>query len=149
MSASGVAAKHAPILVPVFAGGLAVGEETIIRIIAVVTGLVFGAMWRAADLHHEGKSWREVRSDLAISAMIGGANAVLALALVDRADLSVLSAMAVGVIIGATGLRAVPKIRDVLFDIMRRRLLGDDVALIQPRDDAMRETLDQIRKDKP
>lgn len=147
MSVPGVAAKNAPIVIPLLAGSLVITEETVVRVAAVCIGLLFGAMWRAASLHSEGKTWREVRRDLVISALIGGANAVLALALVDWFDLGVLFAMAVGVVIGGTGLRALPEIRDALVGMLRRRLLGEDVALIQPRDDDMRNTVKQIRKD--
>lgn len=127
------AAKYAPAAFPLFSAGLAAHSDTIIKVAAVLGGLALGAMWRAGSMRGDGKSWAAVRADLGISALIGGANAVLALALVEIFAVGIMFAMAIGVIVGATGLRALPEIKEVFVTVMRRRLLGgDDVVVINP-----------------
>lgn len=136
-------AKYAPVVGSALMAGLAAHSEIVAQVAAVLAGLTMGAMWRAGSLRSEGALWLAVRSDLAISGLIGGANAVLALALADWLNLSVLLTMALAVVVGATGLRALPEIKDALATVLRRKLLGDDVALIQPRNE---EIADQVRR---
>ena len=149
MDISAVAAKNAPILTPLVTGAGAVlqGSDTLVTVGAVVVGLVFGAMWRTGSFLTDGKTWKEIRADLLISVLIGGANALLALALAEWFGLSLLFTMALGAVIGATGLRALPELRDAILVALKRRLLGDNVALIEPKDDAMRDQVDQMRHD--
>ena len=149
MDISAVAAKNAPILTPLVTGAGAVlqGSDTLVTVGAVIVGLVFGAMWRTGSFLTDGKSWKEIRADLLISVLIGGANALLALALAEWFGLSLLFTMALGAVIGATGLRALPELRDAILVALKRRLLGDNVALIEPKDDAMRDQVDQMRHD--
>lgn len=111
---------------------------------AVIVGLIFGATWRTGSFLSDGKSWKEIRADLLISVLIGGANALLALALADWLDLSLLFTMALGAVIGATGLRALPELRDALLVAAKRKLLGDNAALIEPKDDAMDERIKHL-----
>lgn len=143
MNVSAVAAKNAPVIAPLAAGSVAINSDTMVTVGAVVIGLVFGAMWRTGSFLSEGKSWTEIRSDLLISLLIGGANALLTLALVDWLNLGLLFTMAMGALVGATGLRALPEVRDAITASLKRRLLGDDVALITPRDD---DLLDKARQ---
>lgn len=140
-----VAAKAAPIAAPTFAAVFAdlIEPHSVLRLGAVVAGLAFGAAWRAAALRDEGKSWGDVRRDLGISALIGGANAVIALALTDWFGVGVLSAMAIAVLVGATGLRAVPEARDAILNIARRKLLAD-VETIQRRDPVAEELVRKL-----
>lgn len=145
MSAAGVAAKNAPVVAPLVAGALTLDGSALVTLGAVVTGLFFGAMWRTASFLHEGRSGREIRSDLLISLLIGGANTILTLALVEWLQFGMLFTLATGAVVGATGLRALPEIRDAVTGALRRKLLGDDVALIQPRDNDMREQVREMR----
>ncbi len=91
---------------------------------AVTLGLVAGAMWRAGNLKSEGRDAASIRADLIVSALIGLANAVLALAIVDWMGVGILLAMVVGVLVGATGVRAIPEVRDLLVETLKRKL-GD------------------------
>lgn len=144
MSLPGAAAKNAPVLLPIIGGGIALHDPMLVKAGAVLLGLAFGAMWRAGSLASEGKAWPKIRSDLGISALIGGANAVLTLSLVDLLKIGPLLAMGLGVIIGATGLRALPEIRDAVAAGLRRRLIGDDVIAINPRNDSLNELARQL-----
>ena len=128
-------AKVVPAAAPVASAVFSAHSDTLVQIGAVVAGLAFGMMWRAGSLASEGKGWKAIKSDMLVSILIMGANAVLAMALVEMLNLSTLLAMAAGVVVGATGLRALPEIRDAVVGMLKRKLLGDDVALIQPRDD--------------
>lgn len=144
MSITGVAAKNAPVVAPIVAGALALNNDALVTIGAVVIGLVFGAMWRTGSFLSEGKSWIEIRADLTVSVLIGGANAILTLALVDWLQLGLLFTMAMGAVIGATGLRALPEIREAVIGAARRRLLEQNVALIEPKDGDMDEKIRQL-----
>lgn len=144
MSAAGVAAKNAPVVAPIVAGALALNNDTLVTVGAVIVGLVFGAMWRTGSFLSEGKSWAEIRADLLVSVLIGGANAILTLALVDWLDLGLLFTMALGAVVGATGLRALPEIREALIGVARRRLLSEGVVVIQPEDADMDEKVRRL-----
>ncbi len=146
MSALGIAAKNAPVALPIFAGAWALDDTTIVKAAAICVGLLFGAMWRAGSLANEGKTWSMVRTDLLISILIGGANAVLVMALVDLANVGPLLAMAGGVIVGATGLRALPEMRKALLDSARARLLGEGVTTVPPKDADMDAKLDELTR---
>lgn len=146
MSVSAVAAKNAPVVLPLVGGALTTGELPA-QVAAVAVGLFFGAMWRAGSLHSEGKTWKAVRTDLVVSILIGGANAVLALALVDILGVGPLLAMAIGTVIGATGLRAMPEAKAALVGWATRRILGDNVALVQPPDPAIEEKIEALKKE--
>lgn len=113
-------------IAPAVTAGFAIHGDAIIQGAAVIGGLALGAMWRAGSLRSEGRSWDTVRGDLAISAMIGGANAVLTLALAQWLQVGVMVAMLLGVLVGATGIRAVPAARDAVLDLLRRKLLADE-----------------------
>lgn len=143
----GFAAKRAPVTLPVLAGGaaLAMDGHTALRISAVIVGLAFGAMWRAGSLRSEGKVWADVRADLFVSILIGGANAVLALWIANWTGVGILAAMAIGVITGATGLRALPEIKDAVMASVIRRSMADTV-MLQPRDRELDHMLDVIDK---
>jgi len=139
------AAKYAPAILPLASTSFVAHSEVIIQVGAIVVGLALGAMWRAGSLRGDGKNWSEVRADLGVSALIGGANAVLAVALVDWLNVGVPAAMAVGVVVGATGLRALPEIRDAFFAVLRRKLIGEDtVTLTAPKDIEMRALRKQL-----
>lgn len=144
-----VAAKYAPVVGSVAAIGATDHSDLIIKVAAVGGGLALGAMWRAGSMRAEGAAWGAVRSDLAISALIGGANAVLALALIQWSGMGVTAAMAIGVLVGATGLRALPEIKNLLYSAARHKLLGDNVALIQPNDPALNARVDELRAAQP
>lgn len=148
MNVSAVAAKNAPVLAPLVtgAGALAIHSDTLVTVGAVVTGLFFGAMWRTGSFITEGKTWREIRADWIVSVSIGGANTILTLALVDWLNVGMLFTMALGAIVGATGLRALPEIRDALMHAARRKLLGDNVALIEPKDDEMADQVERLKQ---
>lgn len=145
MSAAGVAAKNAPVVAPLVAGALAFENDALVTVGAVIVGLVFGAMWRTGSFLNEGKAWTEIRSDLLVSLLIGGANAILTLALVDWLELGMLFTMATGAVVGATGLRALPEIRDAFIGAARRRLLEQNVALIEPEDADIDRKIERLR----
>lgn len=145
MSVEAIAAKNAPVIAPLTLAAL-FGNETILEITAVCAGIALGAMWRAANLRSEGKTWSDVRSDLVISILVAGANAVLAFTLVQWLDVSRSMAMGIGVLVGATGLRAVPEAKDVLVGALRRKLIGDDIVMINPPAQAkINEAMDKLR----
>ena len=146
MSILGVAAKNAPVVAPIVAGVLTFNNDAVVTVGAVIIGLVFGAMWRTGSFLSEGRAWREIRADLLISLLIGGANAILTLALVDWLDLDMLFTMALGAVVGATGLRALPEVRDSLIGAARRRLLSEGVVVVNPPDADMDEKLDRLRE---
>lgn len=74
---------------------------------AIGIGLLCGAMWRAAQLRQNRKTWPEVRDDLINSALAGGANAIAALFVVEWAEGGVLMALGSAMLVGATGVRAI------------------------------------------
>lgn len=94
------------------------------RIGAVILGLFLGAVWRAGSLRSEGKNWDLVLSDLIISAFIGGANAVIAMIIVDYFGTSILIAMGIGVLVGATGVRAVQEAKEIAMNFFKK-FFGD------------------------
>lgn len=144
---SAVTAKYGAIVGPVAGVAISAHFDTLAKVAAVSGGILLGMLWRAGSLRGEGRTWADVRSDLTVSALIGGANAVLALAIVQAFEGSVMFAMAAGVLIGATGLRALPEIKEALMNAARRKLLGDNVALIQPPDPEIDDLLRQIDRD--
>ena len=140
MSIGAIAAKNAPVVAPLTFVALISMDIT-----AVVAGLAFGAMWRAANLRSEGKDWKAVRSDLTISILVGGANAVLALALVEWLNVGQVMAMTIGVLVGATGLRAVPEAKEVVVAALRRKLIGDNIVTLSPPDQKrINEAMDRL-----
>lgn len=129
------AVKVGAAILPVVTTSLIPSPEQVVMVASIVSGLLLGAMWRAGSLRGEGQEWGPVRHDLMISALIGGANSVLAIALAEWLQLGVMSSMAVGVVIGATGLRALPEIRDAFIGMAKRKLLeNDNVVLIEPKE---------------
>lgn len=147
MTVGAIAAKNAPVVAPLALASL-IGNETLLEVAAVVGGIVLGAMWRAANLRSEGKNWAAVRSDLVISVLVAGANAVLALALVEWLDVGKIMAMGIGVIIGATGLRAVPEARDVFINALRRKLIGDDAIYFPPKQQQdLNEAVERLKQE--
>lgn len=137
---SGITAKNAPVILPLIAGTLALDDPIFIKAAAIAVGLVFGAMWRAGSLLNDGKGWQPVWKDLLTSGLIGCANAVLVLVLVDQLGVGPLLAMAGGVIAGATGLRALPLVRKAALN----RLLGNDVTTVSPSDPSMEEMIRRL-----
>lgn len=128
-------------------GAVAVDTRMLFMVAAVVVAIALGALWRSAQLYEKKKSWADVRSDLIVSVMIGGANTVLCLAIVDLLGVGILLAMGIGVIIGATGVRALPMLRTFALDMMRQRLSPDPVA--QPQwipPELPPEMQDQLRR---
>lgn len=102
------------------AGAAAYDGDFWYRILAVVIGLVLGAVWRAGSLKSEGKNWDSVWADLTISALIGGANAVMAMIIVDHFGASILISMGIGVLVGATGVRAIQEAKDIAMNIFKK-----------------------------
>jgi len=145
VSITAIAGKNAPVIAPIVAGALAVNSDTLVTVGAGVLGLFFGAMWRTGSFISEGKTWPEIRSDWFISITIGGANAVLTLALVEWLSFGLMFTMAMGVVIGATGLRALPELRAALMEAAKRRLLSDGVAMIQPKDSDINAKVKRLR----
>lgn len=84
-------------------------------------GLACGAMWRAASLREKRKTWREVRDDFINSALAGGANAIVALYVVDWLDGGVMVALGVGMLVAATGIRAIQWAQRSVDDYLRQR----------------------------
>lgn len=144
MSVSAVASKNAPVIAPIIGAALALHSDTIITVGAVVIGLFFGALWRTGSLLSERRPFKDIRTDWFISITIGGANAILTLALVEWLELNPLLTMGMGAVIGATGLRALPEIKDALMNMAARRLIGDNVTVMRTPlvpDDALREEM--------
>lgn len=147
--------KHAPVIAPPVSAviaDLAFDGDTFAKLLAVVAGLAFGAMWRVGSLRSERKEWVDVRADVFISTMIGGANAVMALAIVQYFGFNTLFSMAIGVVVGATGLRALPEIRAAIVGIVRKKLLEDTMLVVPPRpqpalDDLARQADEALRRD--
>lgn len=106
------------------AGAAAMDGHFWARIIAVVVGLVLGAVWRAGSFRSEGKNWDTVWSDLIVSGLIGGANAVIAIIIVDYFGASVLISMGIGVLVGATGVRAVQEAREIFINFVKKMFDG-------------------------
>lgn len=136
--------RHTDIILAAPLVGVLISEDWIIRTSAVLVGLIFGAMWRAGSLKSEGKAWTTIKTDLLISVLIGGANAVLALALIDWLAVGPLFSMVVGVIVGATGLQTLPTVRDAVVEAARRRLLEQGIAMITPHDHKIEELLEEL-----
>lgn len=143
---SAVTVKYAAIAGPVAGVIVSAHADTLYKVAAVSGGILLGMLWRAGSLVGEGRSWAAVRGDLIVSALIGGANAVLALTIVQVFDAPVMVAMTVGVIIGATGLRALPEIKAALMSAARRKLLGDNAILIQPANPEIDRLRDELAK---
>jgi hypothetical protein len=76
-------------------------------IVALICGLLFGAMWRASDLLQKGNDWIMVRRDLLISCLAGGANAVIALGLISWFVTGPIMSMVIATLVSATGVRGV------------------------------------------
>lgn len=142
---SAVSAKYVATIAPAAAVALTTHADTLVKVGAVVGGILLGMLWRAGSLRGEGRSWASVRNDLGVSALIGGANAVLAMAIVQAFDTSVIFAMAAGVVIGATGVRALPEIKAAIVNAARRKLIGDDAVLIQPKNPAIDALVERLQ----
>lgn len=84
-------------------------------------GLVSGAMWRAASLREKRKTWTEVRDDFVNSLLAGLANAIAALFIVEWLDGGVLVALGVGMLVAATGVRAIQWAQRSADDYLRQR----------------------------
>lgn len=102
------------------AGAAAADGDFWYRILAVVIGLILGAVWRAGSIRSEGKNWDSVWSDLIISALIGGANAVMAMIIVDHFGTSILISMGIGVLVGATGVRAIQEAKEIAMNFVKK-----------------------------
>ena len=98
----------------------------LVQTLAVCVGLMCGAMWRAGSLFNEGKPWRAVWVDLFVSAMIGGANAVLTVALADLTGVGPLLTMALASWSARPVCARFPEMKAVVVDLIKRRLTGGD-----------------------
>lgn len=95
--------------------------------IVILVGLPFGIMFRTARLIGERRPKAEIHRDLAVSALISGANFVLAAMVAVRLSLSYLEALLLAVIVAATGVKAILKFSAWAW----KRLIRDDVAEMQ------------------
>lgn len=84
-------------------------------------GLACGAMWRAASLREKRRTWQAVREDFINSLLAGGANAIAALFIVDWLNGGVLIALGVGMLVAATGVRAIQWAQRSADDYLRQR----------------------------
>lgn len=101
--------KHVP--APAAAGAVTASEPNAILdpviLIAILIGLVAGAMWRAGYLRETQKAgWGIVSGDLINSGLAGFANAIAALFVTHWLEGGVLIALGVAMLIAATGVRA-------------------------------------------
>lgn len=145
-------AKQASAVIPTLAAALALNTDAVVMVAAVSGGLLFGGLWRAGSLASEGKAWVAIRRDAGISVLVAGANVVLTLAIIRVFDLGVLLGMAVAVVVGATGVRALPEIKAAFLGWARRKIIGDDIALVNPRNpdlDAKLRELGRPPRDPP
>lgn len=90
--------------------------------VAALLGIAFGALYRAGQNVSDRKEWSDISRDVVVSCLIGGANAVLVLAVAEYFGLSLLLTLLTGVFIGATGVRGIPAAQRVLTDVLRGRL---------------------------
>lgn len=127
-------------MMPLFAGMLMVDQAVVLQIVAVLGGVALGAMHRAGWLRQKRRPWSEVMADLMVSVLVFGANSVMALVLVEVLEVTIVMAMGVGVIVGSTGVRAVPQIRDAVL----KRCLGNTIALIEPKNGDIDERLREL-----
>lgn len=139
------AAKQVGTIIPPLTASLVLNQDALVMVLAVIGGLIFGGMWRAGSLASEGKNWSVIGRDAFISLLIGGANAILTLAVIKVLDLGVLLGMAAAAVIGATGVRALPEIRSALIGYAGRKVLGNDIALIMPKDPLLDEKARELR----
>lgn len=97
--------KLAPVI-PAVTGALAVANHDLIdpvTILGVGIGLLAGALWRVGDMASNKREWHEIKRDIITSALTGLANAIIAIAITDWIDGSVLVALGVGAVTGASG----------------------------------------------
>lgn len=119
------ASKAAPVIAPPLAivlAGFGLDAHFFVKSIAVIFGLVGGAIWRAGMLKKQRRPWSEIRDDLYVSALIGIANGIVALFISEKLGTGILLAMFTGAIVGATGVRALPAIRGAVIDLIRQNL---------------------------
>lgn len=74
--------------------------------LVILIGIPLGIMFRTARLIGDRKSRDEITRDVLVSALISGANFVLAAMIATRFGLSYLEALLASVIIAATGVKA-------------------------------------------
>lgn len=79
----------------------------LVTIAIVLLGILFGAMWRAADIMNKGGNWLTVRHDLFISCLAGGANAIMALGIIQYIQTGAVLSLVIAMLVGATGVRGV------------------------------------------
>ena len=117
-------AKAAPIAAPSILGVAAalVDPHGVLRLIGVIVGLVFAAAWRGSMLAEKNRPWPEIRKDLLISTLIGGVNATIALMIVERVGAGILLSIFIAAMVGSTGVRALPMIRDFFLNELRNRV---------------------------
>lgn len=93
-------------------------------LLAIAIGLVAGILWRAARLHSDSEEWPEVSRDLISSGLSFLANGILALMIVQWRDWGVLPALGVGMIVGATGVKAIMWAQEEFFAWLKHRTGG-------------------------
>ena len=94
----------------------------LITIGIVLLGILFGAMWRAADIMNKGGDWLTVRKDLFVSCLAGGANAIMALGLIQYVQTGAVLSLVIAMLVGATGVRGVQWAYKVATGILAERL---------------------------
>jgi hypothetical protein len=124
ITAAGGAKHGAPPAVAVMGEAVHGDLPPTIILVCVGIGLTAGAMWRASKLRSEGSGWRDgaIQRDLAVSLLAGLANGILALLIVAYMDGGVLIALGVGMLVGATGVRAIQWATKALEGFVQRQM---------------------------
>lgn len=95
-----------------------------VLLLAIGIGLLAGIMWRAARLHSDSSRWDEVSRDLISSGLSFLANGILALMIVQWLDWGVIPALGVGMLVGATGVKAIMWAQQEFFQWLGHRVRG-------------------------
>lgn len=126
MSAHNSLSEHAVTTLP--AAALVVSAPfnpstiNLVTIAIVLLGILFGAMWRAADIMNKGGNWLKVRHDLFVSCLAGGANAIMALGLIQYIQTGAILSLVIAMLVGATGVRGVQWAYKIATSMLAERL---------------------------